>query len=175
MIFHATSIPGAMRIELDRRGDSRGYFARSFCTEEFAARGLETSFVQQNLSVSAVRGTLRGLHFQRDAAAEAKLIRVVRGAIYDVVLDLRPDSPTYGAWEAFDLNDANQSALYIPRGAAHGFLTLSDNVEVHYLLSNWYNPAAEAGIRWDDPAFAIRWPMAPTVMSDRDRAFPDFR
>ena len=175
MIFHPTTLPGAMRIALEKRGDERGFFARTFCEREFAAQGLETRFVQQNASRSAQRGTLRGMHFQKGADAEVKLIRCVSGAILDVIIDLRPESPTFKKWEAFELNDANNEMLYVPRGFAHGFLTLTDNIEVTYLVSAFYAPDAESGVRWNDPAFAITWPFAPTILSPRDAAWPDFQ
>jgi dTDP-4-dehydrorhamnose 3,5-epimerase len=174
MIFHPTTLPGAMRIALEKRGDERGFFARTFCEREFAAQGLETRFVQQNASRSAQRGTLRGMHFQKGADAEVKLIRCVSGAILDVIIDLRPESPTFKKWQAFELNDANNEMLYVPRGFAHGFLTLTDNIEVTYLVSAFYAPDAESGVRWNDPAFAIAWPFAPTILSPRDAAWPDF-
>ena len=175
MIFHPTTLPGAMRIALEKRGDERGFFARTFCEREFAAQGLETRFVQQNASRSAQKGTLRGMHFQKGADAEVKLIRCVSGAILDVIIDLRPESPTFKKWQAFELNDANNEMLYVPRGFAHGFLTLTDNIEVTYLVSAFYAPDAESGVRWNDPAFAITWPFAPTILSPRDAAWPDFQ
>lgn len=174
MQFFTTTLNDAYRIELEKRGDERGFFARTFCDKEFAAHGLDTHFVQQNTSRSASRGTLRGMHFQTGEHAEVKLIRCLRGAIYDVIIDLRPDSPTFKRWEGFELTDQNASMLYIPRGFAHGFITLTDDVEVTYLVTAHYTPYAEGGVRFDDPAFSVVWPAAPTVMSDKDRAWPLF-
>jgi len=174
MKFHKTSLQDARRIELEKRGDERGFFARTFCEREFAAQGLETHFVQQNASRSVQKGTLRGMHFQTGADAEVKLIRCLIGAILDVIIDLRPESASYKKWEGFELSEANCDMLYVPRGFAHGFMTLSDNVEVQYLVSAFYAPPAEGGVRWDDPSFAIAWPFAPVVISARDAAWPDF-
>lgn len=174
MIFHRTELEGARLIEPERRGDERGWFARTFCEEEFAREGLETRFVQQNASYSARRGTLRGLHFQRPPHAEVKLMRCVRGAIFDVIVDLRRDSPTYRRWQGFDLTAGNRMMLYIPRGFAHGFMMTADDVEVSYMASTAYAPGAEGGVRWDDPAFAIAWPEAPTVITPKDASWPDF-
>lgn len=174
MKFRETSLAGVVLVEPELRGDDRGQFARMFCVDEFAAQGLETVFVQQNMSKTNQKGTLRGLHFQRAPHAEAKLIRCVSGAVYDVLVDLRLDSPTFGRWEAFELTGANSHAVYAPPGMAHGFQTLTDDVEMTYLHSARYAPAAEGGVRWDDPRFAIRWPMAPTVLAEKDRHWPDF-
>ncbi|WP_291197249.1 dTDP-4-dehydrorhamnose 3,5-epimerase [Hyphomonas sp.] len=174
MKFHPTTLKDAVLIELERRGDDRGFFARTFCADEFAANGLPTEFVQQNMSYSATKGTIRGMHFQRAPHAEDKLIRCLRGAIVDIILDLRPDSPTYKRWEAFELNEENKRQLLVPKGFAHGFQTVSDHVEVTYLVSSRYNGAAEGGVRWNDPAFGITWPLAPTEMSDKDKKWADF-
>jgi dTDP-4-dehydrorhamnose 3,5-epimerase len=174
MLFHPTTLQDAFLIEPEKRGDERGFFARSYCQKEFAAQGLETVFVQQNMSTSANAGTLRGMHFQRGADAEVKLIRCLRGAICDIIIDIRPESPTYKNWEAFDLSEQNYRMLYVPRGFAHGFITMTDAVEVTYLVSAFYAPGGEGGVRWDDPAFAIEWPRPPTVMSDKDKSWPDF-
>jgi dTDP-4-dehydrorhamnose 3,5-epimerase len=175
MKFHKTTLKDAMLIDLERRGDDRGFFARTFCVDEFAANGLPTEFVQQNTSYSANKGTLRGMHFQRAPYAEDKLVRCLRGAIVDIIVDLRPDSPTFKKWEAFELNDDNKRQLLVPKGFAHGFQSVSDHVEVTYLVSTRYNGVAEGGVRWNDPAFAINWPLAPTDMSDKDRNWPDFK
>lgn len=174
MIFHSTTLKDASLIELERRGDERGFFARTFCIDEFVKAGLPTEYVQQNMSYSAQKGTLRGMHFQRAPYGEDKLIRCVRGAIVDIIIDLRPDSPSYKKWEAFELNEDNKHQLLVPKGFAHGFQTLSDNVEVTYLVSQRYTPAAEGGVRWNDPAFGITWPLPPTEMSPKDAAWPDF-
>lgn len=175
MKFHPTTLQGAMLIDLERRGDERGFFARTFCEDEFAAHGLPTVFVQQNMSYSAAKGTLRGMHYQNAPHAEDKLIRCIRGAIVDIILDLRPGSATFGKWEAFELNEDNKRQLFVPKGFAHGFQAVSDHVEVSYLVSAKYAPGAEAGVRWNDPAFAIQWPLEPTEMSDKDRNWPDFK
>ena len=174
MIFHQTKLKDATLTELQRRGDDRGFFARTFCADEFAAAGLPTDFVQQNTSYSALKGTLRGMHFQRVPHGEDKLIRCLRGAIVDIIIDMRPDSPTYKNWQAFDLNEDNKHQLLVPKGFAHGFQTLTDHVEVTYLVSHRYTPNAEGGIRWNDPAFGIDWPLEPTEMSDKDKDWPLF-
>ncbi|WP_396273527.1 dTDP-4-dehydrorhamnose 3,5-epimerase [Hyphomonas sp.] len=175
MKFHQTTLKDAMLIELERRGDDRGFFARTFCVDEFAAHGLPTGFVQQNTSYSANKGTLRGMHFQTAPHGEDKVIRCLRGAIVDIIIDLRPDSPTYKKFEAFELDDVNKRQLLVPKGFGHGFQTVSDHVEVTYLVSAKYTPSAEGGVRWNDPAFGIKWPLAPTDMSDKDRNWPDFK
>jgi dTDP-4-dehydrorhamnose 3,5-epimerase len=174
MLFHPTTLTGARLIQLEPSRDSRGFFARTFCVEEFAAHELETSYPQHSVSFSSRRGTLRGMHYQREPHAEVKLVRCLRGMIWDVIIDIRPDSPTYRQWEAFELSDANDRQLYIPKEFAHGFQTLSDDVEVSYLISEPYEPQAAAGIRHDDPAFAIRWPLSVTEISKRDLQWPDF-
>lgn len=175
MKFHQTTLKDAMLIDLERRGDDRGFFARTFCVDEFAAQGLPTEFAQQNTSYSANKGTLRGMHFQTAPHGEDKLIRCLRGAIVDIIIDLRPDSPTYKKWEAFELDDVNKRQLLVPKGFGHGFQTVSDHVEVTYLVSAKYTPSAEGGVRWNDPAFGITWPLEPTDMSDKDRNWPDFK
>jgi dTDP-4-dehydrorhamnose 3,5-epimerase len=175
MKFQQTTLKDAMLIDLERRGDDRGFFARTFCVDEFAAHGLPTEFVQQNTSYSANKGTLRGMHFQTAPHGEDKLIRCLRGAIVDIIIDLRPDSPTYKKWEAFELDDVNKRQLLVPKGFGHGFQTVSDHVEVTYLVSAKYTPSAEGGVRWNDPAFGITWPLEPTDMSDKDRNWPDFK
>ena len=174
MIFHSTTLKDATLIELERRGDDRGFFARTFCADEFAKAGLPTEYVQQNMSFSANTGTLRGMHFQRAPYGEDKLIRCVSGAIVDIIIDLRPESPSYLKWEAFELNEDNKHQLLVPKGFAHGFQTLTDNAEVTYLVSQRYTPAAEGGVRWNDPAFGITWPLEPTEISAKDAAWPDF-
>lgn len=172
MQFRPLSIPGAMVVEVERREDSRGFFARSFCREEFAAQGLDADFVQCNLSWNARRGTLRGMHYQRAPSREGKLVRCTAGAIWDVVLDLRPDSPTYLRWEAAELTASNRRALYIPPGLAHGFQTLADDTEVFYQMTDMYAPDLADGVRWNDPAFGIDWPVADPILSERDAAYP---
>jgi dTDP-4-dehydrorhamnose 3,5-epimerase len=174
MIFTETPIPGAFLVDLERRGDDRGFFARAFCEREFEARGLASGFVQINDSLSARRGTLRGMHYQLAPHAETQLVRCVRGALLDVILDLRPGSPTFGRSFGAELTAENRRMMYVPKGFAHGFLTLADDTEAFYLVDAFYAPEHERGIRWDDPAFAIPWPLPPAVLSEKDgrhRAF----
>jgi len=159
---------------MEKRGDERGFFARAFCEREFAQHGLSSRIVQANNSLSARKGTLRGMHYQRAPHQEAKVVGCIRGAIYDVVLDLRPDSPTYLRWAAAELTAENHRSLYIPEGCAHGFQTLMDGAEVLYLMSEFYAPGHAAGVRYDDPAFAIEWPLPVACISDADRAWPDY-
>ena len=168
MKFKSTTLQDATLIELEKRGDDRGFFARTMCVEEFKAAGLETVFVQQNMSASKYKGTLRGMHFQRAPHQEVKLIRCTRGAILDVIVDIRPSSPSFMKHEAFELSDQNHLQLYVPRGFAHGFQTLTDDVEVTYLVSAAYHPASEGGLRYSDPALGISWPLEVTTISDKD-------
>lgn len=175
MKFTETTIAGAWLVALEPRGDERGSFARSFCTAEFAQHGLETAYVQQNVSRSAKQGTLRGMHFQLGEHAEVKLIRCAAGAIYDVLVDIRPQSPTYGQWFGAELSGDNNVQMYAPAGVAHGFITLTDNVEVTYLVSRAYAPGQEGGLRYNDPAIGIVWPTPVTVIAPKDEAWPDFR
>jgi dTDP-4-dehydrorhamnose 3,5-epimerase len=174
MIFSEAPIAGAYLIDLEKRGDGRGFFARVFCQNEFQAHGLETNFVQVNNSLSAARGTLRGLHYQLEPAAEVKLVRCISGALWDVILDLRRDSPSFGRWFGAELSAENRRMMYAPRGVAHGFLTLTEDAEAFYLVSAFYAPDRERGVRWDDPRFAIEWPAKPLVISDKDAGRPDF-
>jgi dTDP-4-dehydrorhamnose 3,5-epimerase len=174
MRFLETKVNGAFLIEGEPVGDERGRFMRTFCAEEFSSHGLETSFLQHSLSYSAAAGTLRGMHFQRPPHEEVKVVRCSAGAIFDVVLDLRPGSPTFGRWQGFELSAENRHQLYIPKGCAHGFQSLCDDVEVNYLISDFYTPAAASGVRYDDPRFGIEWPLPLVVISDRDRAWPDY-
>ena len=174
MLFQKTTLKDAVLIDLQRIEDDRGFFARTFSAKDFEAQGLTSQFVQQNMSTSARAGTVRGMHYQKAPHGEAKLIRCLRGAIYDVIIDLRPDSPTYRQWEGFKLNAENQRQLYIPQGFAHGFQTLVDDVEVSYLVSAYYTPEAETGLRHDDPMFAITWPQAATVVSDKGQSEAPF-
>lgn len=172
MRFLETPLAGAFLIECDRHADARGFFARLWCRREFEAHGLATDFPQENLSVNDKAGTLRGLHYQRAPHAETKVIRCTRGALYDVMVDLRPDSPTYLRWHAVALNAEDYRALYIPQGLAHGFQTMSDRTEAQYMVSTYYAPQAEGGLRYDDPALNIRWPLPVSVISDKDRNWP---
>ena len=172
MRFLETDLAGAFIIELDLAEDDRGFFARSWCTEEFAARGLNTSIVQCNISYNRRRGTLRGLHFQVAPHDEAKLVRCTRGAMYDVIVDLRPDSATQYSWIGVELSAENHRMLYVPEGFAHGFQTLVDDTEVFYLMTAEYRPAAARGLRWNDPTLAITWPIADPITSARDAGHP---
>ncbi len=174
MKFHKTPLEGARLVELEKRGDERGFFARMFCEREFAAEGLETRFVNVNNSLSARAGTLRGLHYQIGDAAEVKVVRCVRGALWDLILDLRPGSPTFGRWFGETLSAENRLMMYVPRGFAHAILTLSDDAEAIYLVSAHYEPSRERGVRWNDPRFGISWPLQPSEISAKDAAWPDF-
>lgn len=173
MIVNSTPLSGAYTVELEKRGDERGFFARLFCEREFAQAGLETNFVQINNSLSAKRGTLRGLHYQLPPAAEVKLVRCIRGALWDAILDLRAGSQTFGKWFGAELTADNRRMMYVPRGFAHGFFTLSDDTEAVYLVSAFYSPENERGVRFDDPAHGIEWPSVPAEISDKDRNWPD--
>jgi len=175
MIFSETKLPGAYLIDIDRLEDERGFFARTWCAEEFNAHGLETRVVQASMSYNRRKGTLRGMHFQAPPHEEVKLVRCTRGAIWDVIIDLRPGSPTYTQHLAVDLTEQNRRALYIPAGFAHGFQTLEDHSEVFYQMSKFYEPGAGRGVRWNDPLFAIRWPIANPTILERDNSYPDFR
>jgi dTDP-4-dehydrorhamnose 3,5-epimerase len=173
--FAETAIPGAYVITLEAIGDDRGWFARTFCTEEFSSRGLEPVVAQCNASFNVRAATLRGMHYQADPHGEAKLVRCSRGAIYDVLVDLRPDSPSYCRWVGIELTPENRRMVYAPIGTAHGFVTLADASEVLYQMSYPYMPDAARGVRFDDPTFRIEWPLAPAIISDRDRSYPDFQ
>lgn len=175
MKFEETELPGAFLIDVEPRGDERGFFARSWCANEYAEHGLQTGIVQANLSWNPRRGTLRGMHFQNAPHAEVKVVRATRGAIYDAIIDLRPDSPTFKRWIGAELTAENRRALYVPEGFAHGFQTLVPDCEVHYLVTEFYTPSAEGGVRWNDPAFGIEWPDPENAfLSDKDAAWPDF-
>ena len=177
MIFHETPLDGAYLVEQERHADERGFFARTWAVEELEARGLDTRVAHMNTSFNARAGTLRGLHLQAPPHAEAKLVRATRGAIFDVAVDLRRDSPTYLRWHGVELDEDTGLAFFIPAGCAHGFATLSDASEVLYVMSVAYAPESAGGARWDDPAFGIEWPPAPAggwTMTERDRTWPDF-
>jgi dTDP-4-dehydrorhamnose 3,5-epimerase len=176
MRFTQTPLPGVWVIELDLLGDERGWFARTFDAEEFRTRGLEPAVVQCNASFNARRDTLRGMHYQAEPHGESKLIRCVRGAIFDVAVDLRSGSPAFCAWHGVELSAENGRALYIPAGLAHGFQTLEHDSEVLYQMGHPYVPEAARGVRWDDPAFEIEWPRAhgSRIVSERDASYPDF-
>jgi dTDP-4-dehydrorhamnose 3,5-epimerase len=172
VLFTPTELNGAYVIDLERRGDARGFFARAFCADEFARHGLATTFVQMNISFTAEEGTIRGLHYQIGDAAETKVVRCTRGAVYDVIVDLRPDSPTFGKHIGVELTAENRRAVYVPKMFAHGHQALTGDVELLYQVDAFYQPGAERGIRFDDPALAIAWPKAVTVVSEKDRSWP---
>jgi dTDP-4-dehydrorhamnose 3,5-epimerase len=174
MIFTPTELKDATIIDIEPFQDERGFFARAWCQREFQEQGLVANVVQANMSYNRRRGTLRGMHFQRAPYAETKLVRVVRGAIYDVIIDLRPESSSFKRWVGVELTAENRRALYVPEGFAHGFQTLADDSEVLYQVSTFYTPAAEGGLRHDDPAFAVRWPLPVSVISPKDAGWPDF-
>jgi len=174
MIFKETKLRGAYVIELDPLEDERGFFARSFCKREFEEHGLNPSVVQSNISYNKKKGTLRGMHYQVAPYEEAKLVSCIRGAIYDAIIDLRPESSTFKKWTAVELTAENRKMLYVPERFAHGFLTLEDNTEVFYQMSEFYHPECAQGARWDDPAFGIEWPMDELILSDKDRTYKDF-
>lgn len=172
MRFLPTRLAGVWIVEPEPRVDDRGLFARVWCEEEFAAQGLDRRFVQANTALSTRRGTLRGMHFQTGDAAEVKLVRCTQGALFDVALDLRPDSPTYRGWVGVELSAATRRMLYIPRGCAHGYQTLQDDTELWYATTHAYAPAAAGGVRFDDPAFGIAWPEPVSIISPADAAWP---
>ncbi|MBX3062088.1 MAG: dTDP-4-dehydrorhamnose 3,5-epimerase [Anaerolineae bacterium] len=172
MIFTETPLKGAFFIDLERREDPRGFFARSFCQHEFEDHGLKPVIAQANTSFNYKAGTMRGMHMQLPPAAETKLVRCIHGSIYDVIVDMRPDSPTYLQHFGIELNDANRTALYVPEMFAHGYLALTDGAEVLYMVGEFYTPGAERGYRYNDPAFNIKWPVEVTVISDKDANWP---
>ena len=174
MIIADLPLPGLKLIEIEKRGDERGFFARTYCADEFAAAGLPTNFVQQNLSYSSERYTLRGIHFQVAPFEEAKLARCTRGAIWDLALDMREDCPTFGRWHGVELTADNRLSLFVPAGFGHAFLSLRDDSEAIYMSSADYRADAERVVRWNDPLFAIDWPIEPVHLSDKDRNRPDF-
>jgi dTDP-4-dehydrorhamnose 3,5-epimerase len=174
MIFHELQIKGAYVIDLDRREDPRGFFARAWCQREFEQQDLIHRLAQCNISFNLHRGTLRGLHYQVAPHSEVKLVRCTRGAIFDVLVDLRQDSHTFRQWQGLELTADNYRMLYVPEGFAHGYQTLVDNAEVFYQVSEFYHPAAERGLRWDDPAFGVQWPIPDPIISDKDRGWPLF-
>lgn len=174
MRFQPMTIPGVVLVHLEKQEDERGSFARAWCQEEFARQGLNAALVQCNVSFNRHRGTLRGLHYQAPPHEEAKLVRVMHGAILDVVVDLRPWSPAYLHWIAVPLDAETGQALYVPEGCAHGFQTLIDRTSLFYQMSAPYVADAARGLRWDDPALGIVWPISPPILSDRDRSYPDF-
>ena len=174
MIFTKTALSGATIVEMERREDTRGYFGRTYCELEFAAHGLPTRMVQTNMSLTRRAGSLRGMHYQLAPHAEDKLVRCVQGAIWDAIVDIRPESPTYCQWIGVELSEANGRMLLVPQGFVHGFVTLTDDAAVTYQVSTFYAPQSERGARYDDPAFAIDWPVPVLDMSDKDRSWPAF-
>lgn len=174
MKFEETKLPGVYVVRLEPVNDERGFFARYFCKQVFEKKGLHSNFVQANISYTEKKRTLRGLHYQDSPYEEVKLISCVRGKVYDVVVDLRKTSLTYGNWFSIELNETDYTYLYIPQGFAHGYLTLSDNVQFIYLMGNYYQPNAVRGIKWDDPTLNITWPFTPKILSKKDKELPAF-
>lgn len=174
MIFTETKLKGAFIIDVKRLEDERGFFGRSFCENEFKEHGLKAHVVQANVSYNKTKGTLRGMHMQTSPYEECKLVRCTRGAIYDVIVDLRPESPTFKEWIGVELTPDNYRTLFVPEGFAHGFMTLEDHTDVTYQVTQFYTPGAERGFRWDDPSFGIVWPDEPQVISRKDQAHPFF-
>lgn len=174
MLFRETPIPGVRLIDLEKRSDSRGFFARVLCRQEMDFKGLTLDLQQINNSLSVASGVMRGMHYQLPPAAEVKIVRCIRGALLDVALDLRPDSPTFGKWFGAELSMENRTMMYIPKGCAHGFFTLQGNTEALYFVDSAYAPELERGVRYDDPRFGIAWPAAPGEVSLKDRSWPDF-
>jgi dTDP-4-dehydrorhamnose 3,5-epimerase len=174
MIFHETRLPGAYIVDMERKADERGFNARLWCRREFEEAGLETRLSQSNIVLSTRRGTLRGLHYQRPPHAETKLFRCTRGAFYDVIVDLRPSSPTFKEWVGVELRPDSYQMLYVPEGFAQGTLSLEDGSELTYHVSEFYTPGHEGGVRYDDPTFGIDWPIDVSVISDKDRSWPKF-
>jgi dTDP-4-dehydrorhamnose 3,5-epimerase len=174
MEYTETTLKGAFLVALKKISDSRGYFARAFCKDEFARHGLKSDMLQVNAGFSHTKGTLRGMHFQTAPHAEAKLVRCVRGAVFDVIVDLRPDSPTLGRWFGAELTADNGVMLYLPEGFAHGYQTLIDNSEIYYMTSAPYVASAAKGVPYNDPAFGISWPLPVSVISDQDASWPSY-
>jgi len=175
LIVRAGTVDGVYVIEPERRVDERGSFERMYCRREYAEHGISFEPLQISVSSNSRRGTLRGLHYQAEPHEEAKVVSCTRGSAFDVAVDLRPGSPTYGRWEIVELSRGNGRAVFVPEGCAHGFQTLEDDTDLLYLISEFYDPELQRGVRWDDPGLEIEWPEEPTVMSERDRDFPDFQ
>lgn len=172
MIFEELDLPGVVAIHFEKKSDSRGFFARAYCREEFESHGLETEWVQMNHTLTHQKGALRGLHFQREPHTETKIVRCIRGTIFDVVVDLRKGSGSYGRWISIELSDRNRTMLYIPKGCAHGFQTVETDCELLYMHSQFYAPESEGGLLYSDPALSVEWPLAVTEISDRDQKHP---
>lgn len=175
MIFNPLELEGAYLIDVEKKEDERGFFARYYCEEEFRLKGLNTKWVQINNSLSKEKGTLRGLHFQRPPHSEVKMIRCIKGAIWDVIVDIRKGSPTYGKWFGHELTEVNRSMMYVPMGFAHGFISLCDDSEILYLVSSNYNANSEGTLKWDDKLHGIEWPLAPKIISEKDRNAKDWK
>lgn len=175
MIFTELPLKGAFVIEMELKADERGFFATSWSKQEFIRRELDSELHECNVSFNKVQGTIRGMHYQAEPHGQTKLVRCTKGSIFDVIIDLRPDSPTFKRWEGFELSEDNRRMLYIPRGFAHGFQSIRDSSEILYQMSQPFNASAGRGVRWNDPAFAIEWPMPLTVISPRDRDYPDLK
>jgi len=174
MIFTETKLKGAFIIDVKRLEDERGFFGRAWCKREFEEHGLNSGAVQANVSYNKVKGTLRGMHYQAAPFAETKVVRCTSGALYDVIIDIRPESPTYKQWIGVELTEESMRMLYVPEGFAHGFITLKDHTAVHYVLTQYFEPGHAGAIRYNDPAFNIDWPGAPVVISEKDKVIPDF-
>lgn len=172
MIFTETKLKGAFVLEIKKLEDERGFFGRSWCANEMADHGLKSDIKQVNMSFTLKKGTMRGLHYQSDPYQETKLVRCTKGALFDIIIDLRKDSPTYKEWFGVELTQDNYKMVYVPEDFAHGFISLQDNTEAAYLVSQFYTPGAEVGIRWDDPAFGIELPISPMVITDKDKSHP---
>lgn len=174
MIFKPLPLEGAHLIQLEKISDDRGFFARSFCKDEFREAGLESDWEQVNNSLSRIKGTLRGLHFQRPPQAEVKLVRCIKGAVWDVIVDIRKGSGTYGQWVSAELNEENRDMMYVPKGFAHGFISLTEDSEVLYMVSARYNPELEGTLHWNDPFHGIEWPLEPQIISEKDQKATDW-
>jgi len=174
MIFNKLDLNDAFTIELDLNEDERGFFSRFYCKKEFQELGIENNVVQINTSLSKYKGTLRGIHYQLEPKAESKIVRCIKGSIWDLILDVRPNSSTFGKWFGTELNQNNRKMMYVPKGFGHAFISLEDNSEILYLVSEYYSPENERGIRWDDTRFEIDWPIKPIIISDKDRIYPDY-
>lgn len=175
LIFTETILKGAFIIEVKRLEDERGFFGRAWCKKEMDDHGLNANAVQANVSYNKVKGTLRGMHFQVAPYSETKMVRCTSGAIYDVIIDIRPESPTFKKWFGIELTEENFKMLYVPEGFAHGFITLKDHSSVHYMVTEYYTPGAEGGLRYNDPSFNIEWPMQPVIVSEKDKNHPLFK
>ena len=174
MIFQETKLKGAFIVDVNRHEDNRGSFSRTYCQREFKEHGIEPEVVQANMSTNKIKGTLRGLHYQKDPHQETKFIRCIKGALYDVIVDLRPHSPTYKGWVGVELTEQNQRALFVPKDFAHGFVTLVDDTTAFYMVSQFYYPGAEMGIRWNDTSFKIKWPVEPLCITEKDSSWSDY-